>query len=266
MKKLLILLILINFGNLYAQDRLFTYTYQSTVLSKSQKEIEIWTTLQTGRNNFYRGLGHRMEFEVGLGGNLQTSFYLNYDYSKGIVGNNGIQSIENNTSYSFSNEWKYKLTDPVANAFGSALYFEYTLSPEETELEAKLIFDKQIGRTVHAFNIVGELAFEKEFVPVGDKIQVETGKEKVFELNYAFAYKVKDDLSFGFEVFNQNQFSKTNEWENSVLSAGPSLSYNMNGYWLNLTFMPQITNLKGSGLELSSHEKLQSRLIFSYVF
>lgn len=266
MKKLLILLVLINFGNLYAQDRLFTYTYQSTVLNKSQKEIEIWTTLQNGRTNFFRGLKHRMEFEVGLGGNLQTSFYLNYGYSKGIIENNGIQSTVDKTSYSFSNEWKYKLTDPVANVFGSALYFEYTLSPSETELEAKLIFDKQIGRTVHALNIVGEYAFEKEFVNNGNKIQVETVKEKTMELNYAFAYKVKESLSLGFEIFNQNQFSNTNEWENSVLSAGPSLSYNMNGYWLNLTFMPQIANLKGSGLELNSHEKLQSRLIFSYVF
>jgi hypothetical protein len=246
MKKILILLLFVNFGNLYAQDRLFTYTYQSTVLNKSQKEIEIWTTLKNGRSNFFRGLKHRMEFEVGLGGNLQTSFYLNYDYSKGIVENNGIQSVENNSGYSFSNEWKYKLTDPVANAFGSALYFEYTLSPSETGLEAKLIFDKQIGRTVQAFNIVGEYVFVKEFQSVGNKIEAETFKEKNLEFNYAIACKVKDGLSLGLEVFNQNQFSNTNEWENSVLSAGPTMSYNMNGYWLNLTFMPQITNFKGS--------------------
>ena len=266
MKKILILLVFVNFSNLYAQDRLFTYTYQSTVLNKFQKEIEIWTTLHNGRTNFYRGLAHRMEFEVGLGGNLQTSFYLNYNYSKGIVENNGIQSTENNNNYSFSNEWKYKLSDPVANVFGSALYFEYTLSPSETELEAKLIFDKQIGRTLQALNIVGEYAFEKEFINVGNKINVGTNKEKTVELNYAFSYKVKDGLSLGFEIFNQNQFSNTNKWENSVLSAGPTVSFNMNGYWLNLTFMPQITDLKGSGLELNNHEKLQSRLIFSYVF
>lgn len=266
MKKLIILFALVNVSTIYAQDRLFTYTYQSGVLNKGQKELEVWTTLHNGRMNFYRGLDHRMEFEVGLGGNLQTAFYLNYGYSKGIEEANGIHTLNTNVEYSFSNEWKYKLTDPVANALGSALYFEYTLSPSATELEGKIILDKQIGRTIHAFNLVGEYEFYKDFNNQGDKIAVNSEHELKVELNYAFTYKIKEGLSAGMEFFNENQFSTTSEWKNSVLSLGPCLSYNSNGFWVNLTVLPQITNLKGSGLELTEHEKLQTRLAFSYTF
>lgn len=266
MKKLLFALAIFRVCTLHAQDRLFTYTHQSSVLNKSQKELEIWTTISNGREHYFRGLKHRIEFEMGLGGNLQTAFYLNYGYSKAIVENAGVESVSEKKDYSFSNEFKYKLSDPVANVIGSALYFEYTLGTSETELEGKLIFDKQIGKTLHAFNVVGEYEIENEFEPKGVEIEVETETEKVLELYYAMAYKIKEGLSLGFEVKNKNQFDSKSKWEASVLSAGPCFAYSNNGFWINLTMMPQITNLKGSGLELKSHEKFQTRLIFSYVF
>ena len=97
----------------YGQDRIFTYAYQSTVLNKGQREIEIWNTVESGKEDFYRRLRHRVEYEIGLGGNVQTAFYLNID-----------QKFEQPVSLGFSTEWKWKLTDPVANAVGLGLYGE----------------------------------------------------------------------------------------------------------------------------------------------
>ncbi|NEW81652.1 MAG: hypothetical protein GZ094_04725 [Mariniphaga sp.] len=265
MKKILLLIAIMGFVKVNAQDRVFNYTYQSGVLNKGQKEIEIWSTLASGRDNFYRSIKHRMEYEVGLGGKLQTSFYLNYRYSKSIVEENGIQSLKNDVDYSFSNEWKLKLSDPVANRIGSALYFEYTLAPGETEIEGKIILDKQIGNFTHAFNLVGEYEFEKEFKPDGTRIKTENERELKVELNYGLSYRIKNNLSVGVEAMNQNQIAES-KWENSVLTLGPCISYSTNGFWVNLTVMPQIANLKGGGLELNEHERLQTRLIFSYVF
>jgi len=265
MRKILLIVALLGFAKVNAQDRLFTYTYQSGVLSKGQKEIEIWTTLANGRDNFYRGLDHRMEFEIGLSGKLQTSFYLNYGYNQAVIDENGIQSSVSNTEYSFSNEWKLKLSDPVANRIGSAIYFEYTLAPAETAIEGKIILDKQTGNFVNAFNLVGEYESVKNFTANGTKIETGNDGELIIELNYGLSYLITNGLSFGMEVFNQNQIAES-EWENSVLLLGPCFSYSSRSLWINLTFMPQITNLKGGGLELTEHERLQTRLIFSYAF
>lgn len=264
MRKLIILVALINVGAMYGQDRLFTYTYESVVLNKGQKELEVWTTMHNGRTNYYQGFNHRVEFETGLGANLQTAFYLNYGYSTGIEQINGVQTLNNSSEFSFSNEWKYKMSDPVANVLGSALYFEYTLSPSATELEGKIILDKHIGKTTHAFNLVGEYGLFKEFNNQGTKIDVISQHKLKVELNYAFSYRIANHLSAGVEVFNENQFSTNSVWENSVLSLGPCISYSTNGFWVNLTVMPQLTNLKGNGLELAEHEKLQTRLAFSF--
>lgn len=264
MKKILFILILFSTLTINAQDRLFTYTYQSNVINKGQKEIEIWTTMSNARSNYYRGFNHRLEFEVGLGSKLQTAFYLNYGYSKGIENNNDIESVINKTSFSFANEWKLKLTDPVMNPIGSAIYFEYILGTDEIELESKLIFDKQIGKTIHALNIVGEYEFKNKFETVGNLINTEKESEVKVLFNYGFAYTLNKNLALGFELQNKNKY-ENETWKYSVLTAGPSFSYSISGFWINLTFMPQITNFKTGDLELIKNEKFQTRLIFSYV-
>lgn len=265
MKKILLLCLISLSLNTFAQDRLFTYTYQSNVLNRGQKELEVWTTLKTGRTDFYNAFNHRLEFEVGLGGNVQTSFYLNYGYSKGIETDIGVQSLVSDNSYSFSNEWKWKLSDPVVDPIGTALYFEYGLGTDETELEAKLILDKQIGKSTHALNLVGEYEVEREFETNGNLIDVKSEGEYKLELNYGYSYKLNKNLSLGLEVMNQNTISEGN-WEYSTLSAGPALSYNFQGFWVNFTCLPQLTNLKTGNLEFHDSQRLQNRLIFSYVF
>ena len=75
MKKLLFMCAFMAVLAANAQDRVFTYTYQSNVLNKGQKEIEVWSTLGTGRQDYYRGFDHSLEFEMGLGGNLQQERY-----------------------------------------------------------------------------------------------------------------------------------------------------------------------------------------------
>lgn len=265
MKKILLLGVLVLGLSVQAQDRLFTYTYQSNVLNKGQKELEIWSTMKDGRDTYYKGFDHSLEFEVGLGGKLQTSFYLNYGYSAGVVTENNIQSLEQKNSYSFANEWKLKLSDPVVNPVGSAVYFEYKLGTDETELEGKLIFDKQIGKSTHALNLVYEYEIEKQFEPNGNLINVKYEGEHKLEANYGYSYKLNKNLALGVELMNQNTISEGN-WEYSVLSAGPVLSYNIDGFWVNLSCMPQVTNLKTGNLEFHDSQKLQTRLLFSYVF
>ena len=246
-----------------AQDRLFTFTHQSNVLNKGQREIEVWNTMASGMNQFYRGFDHSIEFEMGLGSNLQTSFYLDHGYSKGIESTAGIDAVVEESHFSFKNEWKLKLSDPVADAMGSALYFETKLATEETELEGKFIFDKKIGNTLHALNIVSEYAFLDELENNGTKIDVKKGSELNFNLNYGCSYRLNDNLSLGLELMNNNR-NNGDKWIYSTIYAGPTLSYNAEGFWINVSFVPQITDLRSGALDLNYNQKYLTRLLFSY--
>jgi len=265
MKKLIVLVAILAIMKTEAQDRVFTYTYQSNVLNKGQKELELWTTLGTARQNYYMGLNHSLEFEVGLGGKLQTAFYLNYGYSTGITNNNGTDVLSSSNLYSFSNEWKLKLSDPVADRLGSAFYLEYKLAPEASDIEGKLILDKQTGRFIHAMNLVGELGFEKKYTPEGNHILTQTEKEINLELNYGFSYRINENWFAGIELMNENVLAE-GELQKSLLKVGPGISYSGQGFWLNFTLMPQLTDLKTGSRSITDDDGLQARLIFSYAF
>src|SRR5258708_40092297 len=83
MRKYLPLALLFIGINGRAQDRMFAYTYQTNVLNKGDFDLEFQNTLRTGKAGAYspyvfgQHLDQRLEFEVGLGKNIQTSFYLN---------------------------------------------------------------------------------------------------------------------------------------------------------------------------------------------
>src|SRR5262245_5114486 len=62
-----------------ANERHFTYTYETAVLPQGAKELEFWTTPRLGREDYFARFDQRLEFEVGLTNRLQTSVYLNMD-------------------------------------------------------------------------------------------------------------------------------------------------------------------------------------------
>jgi hypothetical protein len=134
-------------GQSAANERHFSYTYESGVLPPGEREFELWTTYRAGRHDLYVRLDHRAEFEIGLTNRLMTAFYLNWQDV-----NQEVPTAPSSTQRQFSfegisSEWKYKLSDPVADGFGSAVYGELGLGTGEVELEGKLILDKGWART-----------------------------------------------------------------------------------------------------------------------
>lgn len=261
---LALLILAVSGKDTFAQDRLFTYTYQSNVLGFGQKEIEVWNTLRAGKENFYNRLDSRAEFEVGLGKNLQTAFYANFTTKTAEKINSGIKSLETEHEFSFSNEWKYKISDPVASPLGFALYGEYTIGSNEYELEAKLLFDKQIKDVTLALNIIGEVEYEAEI----ENNEFEWVNKKKLNTAFGLSFPVAKNFHLSLEAVNKNVFSKE-ELSGSALFAGPGFAYFTDSFWVNFTVLPQLVSFKGStngNLNTKDFEKLETRLIFSYVF
>lgn len=258
MKKIIIFLFvtLITF-NINSNERKFGYTYQSSVLGKGNKELEIWTTVRIGKDTpFYSAMDNRMEFEWGITDNLQTAFYLNFRQVSSDAGN-GLT-----TDFDFkgiSTEWKYQFSKPGKDPLGFALYGELGLNTDEAELEAKMIFDKRIKKNTLALNFVFEHEWEfSSGKPV---------KEIALEADLGWCYDITKSFSAGIEVRNHNEIVE-GEWEHSALFAGPVLSFSQPEWWATFTVLPQIAALKGktgtSKLVLDEHEILEARFLFSF--
>ena len=272
--RLVLVIFLIPSFILNAQDRMFVRTYQSLTLAKGTKDVEVWNTYRAGRQYFYNRLDQRMEFEVGLTDKLQTSVYLNVEHSAegahldtlGGIADTSINGIYKSTLFSVSSEWKLKLSDPVANAIGSAVYAELTFAPSEVEVEGKLILDKKTNKNIFALNLVGEyeVGFDVK------KGKTETEKELKAEIDLAYMRMMKPHLGLGLELRNHNIFVES-KMEHSAMFGGPTLFYSSNSFFIILNVLPQWSNLRVNdenpkNLDLSEYEKVESRLLIGFNF
>jgi len=233
--------------------RHFTYAYESAVLPKASHELEIWNTVRLNRKVFYHGLDTRTEFEFGLGGNFQTSLYLNLSSEMDASG-------YTDQLLGFSNEWKYKILDAAADPIGAALYAEGSYSNSEIELEGKIILDKQIGDFLLAFNAVGEHSYVNGKGPTS-VILMQT--EDVAEFDGGAAYFITQNFTVGVEAYQHTKHPPSFEGGGiySAFFAGLSLSYSGPNWWTAASVMPQIGTP-----ELTQHEKLEARLLLAFEF
>lgn len=240
-----------------ASERRFASTYESLVLNPGHIEVEQWNTFRGGREELYLRFDERIEIEIGVFENLQMAWYLNATAVTAAAGGALKKEFEFG---GVSNEWKWKLLDPVADPVGLALYGEWTAAPSEAELEAKVIVDKRFGDLIVALNLVGEAEWELE-----EPDEVE--QELVVELDAGLAYLITPQLGLGLELRNHNEFVAEG-LEHSAVFAGPTVSYAAEGWWTTLSVMPQVVDLAALGTpslqDLHGHERISARLLLGF--
>jgi len=265
MRKFLFAIILLLIANTtYSDDRRFSYIYESSTLSKNQKDVEVWTTYRGGRDYFYSRFDNRLEFEIGLTKKLQTALYLNFTNVTEANQTNGDYETEFDWE-GISSEWKYQALNKYQDGIGFAPYLEIGLNTRKIEVETKLIFDKNISKKfVTAFNIVAE--YEWEFNPAPEK----TSKELKIEFDFGLAYDVSNNFSVGLEARNINTLPDGEGIEYSALYIGPNISYRTNSWFFTLTYLPQLPalkrleNLPKSSLILNELERNNVRMLLGF--
>lgn len=260
----LLLLSFILISSIQAQDRYFARTYTSNVLPKGSFDIELWHTSRFGHaGEYFHAMDQRVEYEVGLGGNVQTAFYFNR-FQKSI--SDSADEINQSTEFGFSNEWKWRVSKP-ASKIGVALYGELGIKGDELELETKLILDKSFGKNLVALNIIYELESEAERKNGKNKFEIE---ETPLEFDLAYLRNFSSSFGAGIEVVNHNDISE-GHFLNSVLYAGPTFIYRGSRWFAIANYLPQLSNLhKTTSFPgkrvLNIHEKAEARIIIGFSF
>ncbi|HVZ81416.1 MAG TPA: hypothetical protein VHE12_11575 [bacterium] len=236
-----------------ASERHFTFSYESSVLGEGEKELETYSDFKFGRDLYYSALDERLELEWGLGGGVQSSLYLNFEQEMADDGTGAIGTEF--LADGISNEWKFKLSDRWTEALGLGLYFENGFKPDEYELETKVIVDKQMGDFLWTFNLTAEP--EVHFIDntVGFSLTPSAG---------AGFFLVPEKFFVGIEAQYLNAWEDLDQGKTaSMISAGPVLAYTGKGWWAAVTYLPQLANLQGSGLDYGNGQRHQVQVAFS---
>jgi hypothetical protein len=236
-----------------AGDRHFIYNYESGVLGAGEREIETYSTYRFGQQTFYSALDYNLEFETGLGGGAQTSLYLNFTQELGQDPNDRSEVVTHGPVLDgISNEWKFKLTDAVADGVGLGLYIEPEFEPDDFELEMKVIVDKKMGNFLATFNLLGEPAFD----------YADTDSSFLLRPSVGLGYFLSDKFFVGIESMDENFYDK--DPMRSVFSLGPVVEYSETNWWVALTFLPQLASIGSSTLDLTDSQKDQIRVATSF--
>jgi len=236
-----------------ASERHFGYSYETDILQNEQIELETYSLYKFGRDTYFSGLDQRFEFELGLGGGVQTSIYLNFEQE---MADDGTGTIHNDfLSDGLSNEWKFKLSDNLTDGLGLGLYIESGFKPDEFELETKFIFDKRMGNWLWTLNLSNEPELHFDDNTLGFSIIPSFG------LGY---FLVNETLFLGLEAQIKYFWYNTSLPITAALfMAGPVLAYQSKDWWVTLAFSPQLINFLGPNLDFVNGERDQIQLGFS---
>jgi len=241
-------------------ERHFGFSYESSVQSPGSAELQPWTTVRAGRAAYYSNLGARLGIDFGIAKHLEGAFLWNLSATSEDVQAPAAAAparLSTTDFQSVSTRFKYKMSDPVADALGCALLVEGSYGPFVAGFEGRLILDEQLGSLLLAANLVG-----------GDFGQLD--RRSTFEgmagASLAAGYFVTPNFVPSLEARSETLFDSN--LDSSVVYLGPSLSLSSGRYWATLAVEPQLVALKGASpsrnLDLSQNERLQARLLFGF--
>lgn len=246
-----------------ATQRSFVTTHESPVLSQGQSELAPWTTFRVGRSRYYSRLEGQLQLELGLTRGLELSLFWNFEAETQDVVSDSLTRQVSRVSRSelagAAAELKYQLSDPRADALGSALQLRATLGPARSAVWARFIVDRAVGQWLLAANAAALL----DLVPRRDPSGSELSTAFVVEPSLALGYALTRGVSLGVEL--RAPLGLVGEQKSATLFGGPVARVADERRWAALGVQPQLLAFSGSSagsrLDLESHERLEIRLV-----
>jgi hypothetical protein len=253
------------FDDARADEPLFGYVKTTDLLPQGKWEIEQWITNRYRQSQgSYTDVEMRTELEYGITNDLKGSVYLNYSYVNARAndvngGTSGLNIPENHdptqpyraTRYDgVSGELVYRVLSPYKDPIGLAFYFEPSIGPRSSEIELRVIAQKNFldDRLVFAANLWTEYEWEKKegnpfLAPDDPEFSPRTEKATQLEFDLGVSYRFAPRWSAGLEFRNHNEFAghtwNHSNQEHTAYFFGPNVHYASEKWWATLTCLWQ---------------------------
>jgi hypothetical protein len=245
--------------SVFGSESQFGFIYTTDLLPKNAKEVEQWLTWRGqktgGTFNLFEG---KTAIEYGVTDAFQIAGYATYDWMEAYEnGPDGKTAPAEPFSYSqpgetdyysstkfigLSLEAIYRVMSPYTDPFGMAFYFEPTVGDRFTELEARIILQKNFfdDTLVLAFNFT--YAPEFRYLPSDDGTSKSWQEETDVNFSYGASYRFTSNWSIGFELLNEHE-ANSYDWSmhmNNGWYLGPSLHFGGKDFFVTAVFLKQM--------------------------
>lgn len=233
----------------YATERHFTFTYEVTTADKGELELENWATWQFHRGRDGAPRTHEFDFrhelEYGITDRFQASLYL-ADWN--ISDHPGRDDRVHYDDAAL--EVIYRLTNPVTDLFGSAVYGEVRGGRDLAEIEGKILLQKNCGNWIAAYNATVEGRWTGEHL---------SEREGEFAQTAAVSYEINPRCTVGAEALHEIDIPNWDKAGKSVVWAGPNVSVRSGHWYATFTALARLSDNR-------DEPDLQTRLITGFEF
>lgn len=236
-----------------AAPRDFPVTWTTRTNEAAQSELEAWVTPRLGRTEDYARVDARLAWSVGVTRTVESQLSLDLDWERP-------DDVRGATlDPRVSNTWRWttwRLGSPV----GVGALSRVTLGLDRAEVEARLLLDATLGRTLFAANAS---AARSLFFGPGDG-RIDTRLEGSAGVRYA----VSKTVTFGLEARVRSAYREA-LFQGLAVYVGPTLTATGPGFWVALGASAQVASDKaaadkgnGEHAELRDNERFFFRVSF----
>src|ERR1700682_5169081 len=179
--------------SVHATERSFTFTYEVTTADKGEVELENWVTWQFHRGREGAPNTHQFDFrhelEYGVTDRFEASLYFAVWHVNDHPGGDDRVHFDDAAL-----ELIYRLSNPVTDFLGSAVYGEVRGGPDVLGLESKILLQKNFGKWVAAYNATLEGRWE------GEHLDLRQGE---FQQTAAISYEISPRFMVGAEALHE---------------------------------------------------------------
>jgi hypothetical protein len=210
-----------------------------------------------GREQYYSRLEPRLELSLGLAPKLEASLGWDAGTTTEDVPAESGAGRDRETSFQLESvvaALRYKFSDAVADALGSAVAAGSAYGPSQTRVGLRLILDKQLGNLRFVANVSGEQNW--------DTSRPSSRSSQIVTLALAGGYYLTPILFAGVECLSESR-AEAEELVSSSIYVGPTLSVYGDRYYLLLGASPQVFAPKSDegSLDLAHGEHFRARIL-----
>ncbi len=213
-----------------ASSRTTPWVYDTSTMVKGEVEYEQWVTWKTDKksDDEYDEFRFRHEIEWGMTDRLQFAVYVADWRHK--------ETSESKHTYfhDIAFESIYQLQAANPEQMGAALYGEIKYGSEFVELEGKLLLEYEFEKVNLLYNLTLEAEWE------GQDFDEDKGK---LENALAITYQPDPSVTFGLQAIWEREFPDWSQQGEDVVFLGPSLAWQSEGWWVNISPLFQVTNV-----------------------
>ncbi len=231
-------------ASIRADENLFGYVSGAETLPKGHYDLYQTTTARSGKDaGYYRGWDFETEAEYGVTDQFQVSGTIvqHYFNIKNVPG------LDNQDRYQFGGvelAAKYRFTSVFKDGYGLALRPEIGF----------MRYDDVAGILQRMIYVAPTLLYQKNFLDdtlvfaANGGVQLAWGKKPAEEYEHELSLKAGAGLSYrfasnwfaGIETHGVSEYPMFNQYEHTVVFAGPSLHYAARRWWATLSWAYQV--------------------------